>query len=179
MRLELIPDQQAWKERIARFASDTVLPRAAAIDDSGTFPRDVVKEAAGFGLMGMTIASEWGGGGRDYVSYALAIEALAKASAVVAVIAAVNNSLVAEPIAEFGSAAQKETWLRRLATGESLGAFAPSEEHAGSDAANQQTLARPGDRGYTITGRKVWVANAEAADVALVFATTEPGVRGR
>src|SRR5205085_397815 len=81
------------------------------------------------------------------------------------------------PIAEFGSDAQKETWLRRLASGRALGAFALSEEHAGSDAANQQTAAHPDDRGYVLNGRKVWVANAEAADVAIVFAATEPGSR--
>ena len=129
--------------------------------------------------MGVTIASEWGGAGKDYVSYALAVEALANASAVVAVIASVNNSLVAEPIARFGSDAQKDTWLRRLASGEALGAFALSEEHAGSDAANQQTVARLDESGYTLNGRKVWVANAAAADLVLVFATTQGGLRGR
>jgi butyryl-CoA dehydrogenase len=95
------------------------------------------------------------------------------------VIAAVNNSLVAEPIAQFGSDAQKELWLRRLASGAAIGAFALSEEHAGSDAANQQTVARLDGHGYALTGKKVWVANAEAADLALVFAATQPGLRGR
>jgi butyryl-CoA dehydrogenase len=127
----------------------------------------------------VTIPSQWGGSGRDYVSYALALEAVARASAVMSVIASVNNSLVAEPIAAFGSDAQKQTWLRRLASGESIGAFALSEEQAGSDAANQQTAARLDDRGYVLNGRKVWVANAEAADVAIVFAATQPGSRGR
>ena len=75
--------------------------------------------------MGVTIRPDQGGAGRDYVSYALAIEALATASAVVAVIAAVNNSLVAEPLAQFGSDVQRERWLRPLASGEALGAFAP------------------------------------------------------
>jgi alkylation response protein AidB-like acyl-CoA dehydrogenase len=129
--------------------------------------------------MGVTIPAEQGGAGRDYVSYALAIEALATASAVVAVIAAVNNSLVAEPLAQFGSDVQRERWLRPLASGEALGAFALSEEHAGSDAANQETVARLDDNGYVIHGRKVWVANAEAADVIVVFAATQPGLRGR
>ena len=127
----------------------------------------------------MTIPREWGGAGRDYVSYALALEALARASAVVSVIASVNNSLVAEPLAAFGSDEQKKTWLPRLASGEILGAFALSEEQAGSDAANQQTVARLDDRGYVLSGRKVWVANAEAADLAIVFAATQPGSRGR
>jgi butyryl-CoA dehydrogenase len=113
------------------------------------------------------------------VSYAVGIEALARTSAVLAVIAAVNNSLVAEPVAEFGTDAQKQTWLRRLATGACIGAFALSEENAGSDAANQQTVARLDERGYVISGRKVWVANAEAADLVIVFAATQPGIRGR
>ena len=179
MILELTADQQAYQARVARFAEDRVAPRAASIDETDAFPRDLVREAAALGLMGVTIPETWGGRGRDYVSYAIAIEALAAASAVVAVIAAVNNSLVAEPIAEFGSDGQKETWLRRLASGDAIGAFALSEEHAGSDAANQQSVARLDERGYVISGRKVWVANAEAADVLVVFAATQPGIRGR
>jgi butyryl-CoA dehydrogenase len=179
MILELTAEQKAFQERIAEFARDRIAPQAAAIDEQGTFPRDLVAELAQFGVMGVTIGSKWGGAGRDYVSYAIAIEALAAASAVLAVIAAVNNSLVAEPIAEFGTETQKQTWLRRLATGTSLGAFALSEEHAGSDAANQQSVARLDDRGYVINGRKVWVANAAAADLLIVFAATQPGIRGR
>ena len=179
MVLELTGDQKSYQQQVARFASERIAPEAAAIDEHGVFPRELVREAARLGLMGVTISKAWGGAGRDYVSYAVAVEALAAASAVIAVIAAVNNSLVAEPIAEFGSDVQKQTWLRRLATGDALGAFALSEEHAGSDAANQQTVARLDDRGYAITGRKVWVANAEAADLAIVFAATQPGIRGR
>ena len=179
MILELTGDQKALQQQVQRFAADRIAPHAAAIDEGNVFPRELVREAAALGLMGVTIAREWGGSGRDYVSYALAIEALSRASAVLAVIAAVNNSLVAEPIAEFGSDAQKDAWLRRLATGEILGAFALSEEQAGSDAANQQTFARLDERGYVLNGRKVWVANAEAAEMAIVFAATQPGTRGR
>lgn len=179
MILDLTPEQAAFEHEVAQFAADCVAPAAAAIDALGRFPRDLVAQLAARGLMGLTLDKQWGGGGRDYISYALAIEALAHASAVVAVIAGVNTSLVAEPIAAFGTDAQKEAWLRRLATGESIGAFALSEEQAGSDAANQQTTARLDDRGYLINGRKVWVANAEAADVAIVFAATQPGTRGR
>src|SRR5215471_1404819 len=179
MILELTEDQSQFRDAVAAFAAQAVAPRAQAIDESNQFPRDLLEGLAGLGLLGVTIPREWGGAGRDYVSYALALEALARASAVVSVIASVNNSLVAEPLAKFGSAIQKETWLRRLASGEMLGAFALSEEQAGSDAANQQTVARLDDRGYVLNGRKVWVANAEAADLAIVFAATQPGSRGR
>jgi butyryl-CoA dehydrogenase len=174
MILELSDAQREFQQKIASFAAGRVAPEASAIDEQGAFPLALVREAAALGLAGVTIPKDQGGAGLDYVSYALAIEELARASAVVAVILAVNNSLVSEPLAEFGSDAQKQTWLRRLASGASLGAFALSEEHAGSDAANQQTVARLDDRGYVITGKKVWVANAEAAEVAIVFAATHP-----
>ena len=171
--------QRAFEGRVRAFAAEKVAPRAAAIDRDGVFPADVAAALAAEGLMGMTVPASWGGGGVDHVSYALAIEALARSSAVAAAIATVNNSLVAEPLAAFGSDAQKTRWLRRLAAGEVIGAFALSEEHAGSDAGNQQTLAEPDDSGFRLTGRKVWVANAEAAALAVVFATSRPGERGR
>jgi butyryl-CoA dehydrogenase len=129
--------------------------------------------------MGVTIPVDAGGAGRDYVTYALAMEAISEASATLAVILSVNNSLVAEPILQHGSPAQRERWLRNLATGQSLGAFALSEANARSDAANKESVAQADGNGYLISGTKVWVANAEAADVAIVFASTEPGARGR
>lgn len=179
MVLELTDEQHRYQKDVADFAQQRIAPSAAQIDEDGAFPRAVVRELAEKGLLGITIPTAWGGAGRDYVSYALALEALARASAAVSVIAGINNSLVAEPIAAFGSDPQKAMWLRRLATGDAVGAFALTEPQAGSDAANQQTVARPDDHGYTLTGRKVWVANAEAADVAIVFAATQPGVRAR
>jgi butyryl-CoA dehydrogenase len=129
--------------------------------------------------MGVTIPIEAGGAGRDYISYALAVEEVAHASATLAVILAVNNSLVAEVIARFGAASQRAAWLRRLATGEAVGAFALSEPDAGTDAAHQQTTATEAGAGYSLNGHKVWVANGEVAELLLVFAATEPGIGGR
>ena len=179
MNFDFTDTQRAWHQKITEFATETVAPRAAAIDQDDEFPRELIAEAAKLGLLGVNISKDDGGAGLDYVSYALAMEALARASAVVAVILSVNNSLVAEPIAQFGTDAQKQAWLKRLASGEALGAFALSEENAGSDAANQQTVARLDENGYVLNGRKVWVANAEVADLFLVFAATQPGTRGR
>jgi len=183
MVLDLTPEQRSYKESIERFARDTVAPRAAAIDESGEFPIDVLRAAAAHGLLGVTIPAAWGGAGRDYVSYALAIETIARASATVAASLVVTNSLVAELLAHAGREPQKTAWLRALATGEAIGAFALSEPGAGTDAANQQTFAEKHGGGYRIRGRKVWVANAEAAAVAVVFAATtaaaEPGGRPR
>lgn len=179
MTFDLSPEQAAFRMSTEELAAAQVVPVAATIDQTGEYPRTLIATLAKHGLLGVTIPREWGGAGRDYVSYALALETLARASAVVSVIASVNNSLVAEPLAAFGSDTQKEMWLRRIATGESIGAFALSEPQAGSDAANQQTTARLDERGYVIDGHKVWVANGEVADLAIVFAATQPGSRGR
>jgi alkylation response protein AidB-like acyl-CoA dehydrogenase len=179
MILDLTPEQQAFKQSVETFAREVVAPRAAAIDESGEFPIDVIRAAAGRGLTGVTIPKSWGGLGLDYVSYVLAIEALAQASATVAVSLVVQNSLVAELLAHIGRAKQKEQWLRRLASGDAIGAFALSEPDAGTDAANQTTKAVKTTSGYRITGRKVWVANADAAVVAIVFACSRPGQRGQ
>jgi alkylation response protein AidB-like acyl-CoA dehydrogenase len=179
MFLEPTSAQRAFQKVAEQFASDRVAPGAAHIDETDAFPRALMAEAGSLGLLGVTIPREWGGAGLDYVAYGLALEALARASATVAVIAAVNNSLVAEPIYRFGTDEQRQAWLRRLATGESLGAFALSEESAGTDAANQQTRVAFDGSGYRITGRKVWVANADAADLAIVFASTQPDIAGR
>jgi len=178
MVFDLTPEQDAYKLSSEQFAREVVAPRAAAIDESGEFPADVMRAAASRGLLGVTIADAWGGAGRDYVSYALALEAIAAASATVAVSLSVTNSLVAELIAHAGRAEQRDQWLRRLAGGTSIGAFALSEPDAGTDAANQKTTAVKSGGGYRIAGRKVWVANAEVAAVAIVFAATRPGARG-
>jgi butyryl-CoA dehydrogenase len=179
MILELTSEQTAFQQQVEQFAREIVAQRAAGIDKSGEFPADVMHAAAGQGLLGVTIPKAWGGLGKDYVSYALAIEAIARASATVAVSLSVTNSLVAELIAHAGRDAQREQWLRKLARGEAIGAFALSEPDAGTDAANQQTNAvRSGD-GYRVSGKKVWVANAEDASVVIVFARTRPGLRGQ
>jgi butyryl-CoA dehydrogenase len=179
MILELSPDQQAFKDSVEEFARTAVAPRAATIDETGEFPLDVVRAVAAQGLLGVALPKAWGGGGRDYVSYVLAIEAIARASATVAVSISVTHSLVAELIAHAGRAPQKERWLRRLASGDAIGAFALSEPDAGTDAANQQTKATRTADGYHITGRKVWVANADAASLVIVFAATRPALRGQ
>jgi alkylation response protein AidB-like acyl-CoA dehydrogenase len=179
MVLDLTPAQQSFRSSVETFAREVVAPQAAAIDESGQFPIDVIRAAAAKGLTGVTIPKTWGGMGLDYVSYALAMEVIAQASATVAVSLVVHNSLVAELLAHAGRAKQKDQWLRRLAAGEAIGAFALSEPDAGTDAANQTMKAARTAGGYHIAGRKVWVANADAAAVAIVFACTRPGQRGQ
>jgi len=179
MFLQPSSEQLAFRDAVAAFARERVEPAAAAIDEQDRFPAELVRQAAALGLMGITVPREHGGAGRDYVSLALAVEALACASATLAVIVTVNNCLVAEVVAQFGTDAQKERWLRPLATGEVIGAFALSEPEAGTDAANQKTRASFDGEGYRLDGHKVWVANAAAAGVAVVFASTQADISGR
>jgi len=179
MVLELIDRQYAFLATVIEFANTVVAPRAAAIDESGAFPQDVMRAAAGQGLLGITIPSNWGGRGLDSVSYAIAIEAISRASATVGVSLVVHHSLVADLLAHAGRSKQKDEWLRRLANGSAIGAFALSEPDAGTDAANQSTRAERTTGGYRLVGRKVWVANADVATVAVVFACTRPGLRGQ
>jgi butyryl-CoA dehydrogenase len=179
MVLELSADHLAFRKSVEQFAREVVAPRAAAIDESGQFPLDVIRATANRGLLGATLPVEWGGAGLDFLSYILAIEAIAAASATVAVSLVVQNSLVADLIAHAGNADQKEEWLRKLTSGDAIGAFALSEPDAGTDAANQKTTAVKSGDGYRMSGRKVWVANAEVASVAIVFARTRAGQRGK
>jgi len=178
MQLILTSAHEQFRSSIEAFARDFVTPEAAIIDASGDFPFDLLRAAASRGLMGATLPAEWGGAGLDYLSYSLAIEAIAKASATVAVSLVVHNSLVTEVIAHAGTPDQKTRWLKKLTAGEAIGAFALSEQDAGTDAANQQTRAVKTPDGYAITGRKIWVANAEGAGLILLFANTTPGARG-
>jgi butyryl-CoA dehydrogenase len=179
MNLDLTPDQRAFQQEVAAFARAHVDPASARIDETGEFPWALVRLAGTHGLAGMTIPESWGGGGRDYVSYALAIETVARSSATLAAILIVNNSLVGEVLARFGSDAQKAQWQRPLAAGQATGAFALSEENAGTDAANVEMTAAEveGGAAYSLTGVKTWVANAEGANVLLAFAATRPGMR--
>src|SRR4026209_1423214 len=123
MNFDLTEDQRAFQQTIDQFAREIVAPRAAAIAKSGEFPAGVMRAAAAHGLLGVTIPKSWGGAGRDYVSYALAIQAIAQASATVAGSLSGTQSPVAELIPPAGRDPQRERWLRPLATGEAVGAF--------------------------------------------------------
>jgi butyryl-CoA dehydrogenase len=179
MHLELTAEQERVRLDAASAAARIVAPRAAEIDATGAYPSAVVRELAAGGWFGMTVPPEDGGLGLDRVSAAVALEAFGRASATVAVILVVTNALVAEVLMRYGTRDHRERWLRAVATGDALGVFALSEVDAGTDAANQQTVAVADGDGWRLTGRKVWVANAPEARVGVLFAATVPGARGR
>src|SRR5450432_3030880 len=179
MDFELSEDQALLQSAVREFAEDAVRPRAAVIDESGEFPKDLFFEAGKLGLAGVSVPVEHGGSGMDVVSYSIVIEEISRVCANMGVILLVNNSLVCDPIEKYGNDDQKKRFLEPLARGEKLGCFALTEPNAGSDAANQQTRAvRDGD-GWRLSGQKVFITCGQAADVALVFAMSSPEKKSR
>jgi butyryl-CoA dehydrogenase len=179
MDFRLSEDQEMLRSTVRDFAEEVVRPRAALIDQSGEFPRDLFARAGEMGLAGVSVPPEHGGSGMDVVSYSIVIEEISRVCANLGVILSVNNSLVCDPIEAFGNSDQKKRFLEPLARGEKLGCFALTEPNAGSDAANQQTRAvREGDV-YRINGQKVFITCGSNADVCLLFAMTDPEKKAR
>ncbi len=179
MDFDLTEDQSLLQTAVREFAEEVVRPRAALIDQSGEFPKDLFFQAGKLGLAGVSVPVEHGGSGMDVVAYSIVIEEISRVCANMGVILSVNNSLVCDPIEKYGNADQKKRFLEPLARGEKLGCFALTEPNAGSDAANQQTRAiRDGDS-WRISGQKVFITCGSDADVCLLFAATSPEKKSR
>ena len=166
-------DQLAVLKTARDFAHNEVLPKAAEIDREHRHPTELVKRMAELGFLGIAVPEQWGGSGLDNVSYALAMEEISRACASTGVIMSVNNSLVCDPIMRFGTDAQKEQWLKPLASGKLLGCFALSEPEAGSDAAAQRTTATRDGDGWLLQGTKNWITNGPVADACVLFAMND------
>jgi len=177
----LLTDEQAMVRDMARrFAEERLKPFSAEWDQDKIYPREQIAEMGALGLMGMLVPEEFGGSESDYVSYALAVEEIAAGNGAVSTIMSVHNTVGCGPIFNFGTPAQKERFLRPMARGEWLGAFCLTEPQAGSDASAIRTRAvKRGDR-YIVNGAKQFVTSGRNADVAIVFAVTDPeaGKRG-
>jgi butyryl-CoA dehydrogenase len=169
MRLDPTEEQQMIQAMARDFAESEVRPIAEEIDRDSRFPHETVKRMGELGLLGMTIPERWGGSGADSVAFALAAIEVARVCASHAIVMIVNNSLYCEPVHGHGTDAQREHFLAPYAQGQKLGCFALTEPQAGSDAANQQTLAvRDGDH-YVVNGRKLFITTGREAATALVF----------
>ncbi|MBU2904766.1 acyl-CoA dehydrogenase [Arenibacter algicola] len=169
-----LSEEQLMIQQAARdFAQNELLPGVIERDDAQKFPAEQVKKMGELGFMGMMVAPKYGGSGLDTISYAIVMEELSKVDASASVIVSVNNSLVCWGLETFGSEEQKEKYLTRLSTGQSIGAFCLSEPEAGSDATSQKTTAV--DRGdhYVLNGTKNWITNGNSAEIYLVIAQTD------
>ena len=167
-------DQAMVRDMARRFATERLAPMSAEWDRSGSFPRAEIAEMGRLGLMGMLVPAEWDGAMSDHVAYALALEEIAAGNGAVSTIMSVHNSVGCVPIVRFGTEAQKQRWLRRMARGELLGAFALTEPQAGSDASALRTTARRTNAGWVLNGTKQFITSGANADLALVFAVTDP-----
>jgi alkylation response protein AidB-like acyl-CoA dehydrogenase len=172
----LTEEQLDVKRAVREFAEGEIRPSVAARDESGEFPADIVRRLGELGFMGVNTPENLGGTGMDTVCYAIVIEELSRVDPAVGVIASVNNSLMCYPLEKFGNAEQHEKWLRPLAAGKLLGAFALTEPESGSDAAALKTAAvRDGDA-YVLNGTKAFITNGANAQVHLIFARTDKTV---
>lgn len=171
MDFELTEEERLFQETARAFAEREVAPFAQQIDEEGIFPAGIVKKLGEVGFLGIMVPQEYGGAGASTLCYVLALEEISRACASTGTIMSVSNSLVCEPLLRFGTEEQKRKYLTPLASGKALGCFALSEPNAGSDAANQQTLARKEGGHYVLTGTKNFTTNGLEADVAIVFAT--------
>jgi len=170
--------QQLFQQKIRAFASAVLEPVASDLDRRELCPSDIFAGLAEHKLLGACVPAEFGGGGEDYVSYVAALEEISGAWASVGAMVAVHNSLVCYPIVRFGDEAQKRKYLPRLTRDGCLGCYAFSEPGAGSDAGAIQTTAVADGDSFVLNGRKSFVMNGRQADVAIVYALTDPA-RGR
>lgn len=173
MDFQFTEEQLAVRDAAREFTQSELLPGVIERDTEGKFPYEQVKKMGELGFMGMMVDPKYNGGGMDTVSYVLAMEEISKIDASASVCMSVNNSLVCWGLEKYGTEAQKEKYLKRLASGEIIGAFCLSEPEAGSDATSQRTHAeREGDY-YLLNGTKNWITNGGTASVYLVIAQTD------
>jgi alkylation response protein AidB-like acyl-CoA dehydrogenase len=167
-------EHEEIREAVRRYAREQLAPNAARWDRDKEFPREALKGLAAMGLYGIAIPEQWGGAGLDYTAMAIACEEIAAGDCATATIVAVNN-LVAGILNGYGSTAQKQKYLKPLARGEMLGAFALTEPQVGSDASAITTRAERKDAHYVLNGVKQFITSGKNADIAVVFAVTDKG----
>ena len=171
----LTPEQEMIRDAVRDYARERIAPFAAQWDRDSTFPAEALKGLAALGCYGVTVPEAWGGAGLDTMSLALIIEEIAAADGATSTIVSVNNCPVCSMLDRFGDDAQKERWLKPLASGAMLGAFCLTEPHVGSDAAALRTTARRDGDDYVLDGVKQFITSGKHADVALVMARTDNG----
>ena len=176
---ELTDEQRLVHETAREFADREFIPRARENDRNEHFDLDLVAKLGETGYLGSIVSEEYGGRGIDYRTYALIVEQMGRGDSSARTMVSVQTSLVCSSIERWGSEEQKQRWLPRLCSGKALGCFGLTEPGTGSDAANLATRAEQMDGGWRLTGQKQWISMGNYAEVALVFAQTDPERRHR
>jgi alkylation response protein AidB-like acyl-CoA dehydrogenase len=174
VNLELSDEQRLIAESAREFADREIIPRARDSDRAMRFDRELASKLGEVGYLGAPVSESYGGRGLDYIGYALIVEQIGRGDSAARTVVSVQTSLVCGSIEQWGTEEQKQEWLPRLCSGEALGCFALTEPDTGSDAANLRTRATKTDSGWSISGNKMWISLGNVADLALVFAQTDP-----
>jgi butyryl-CoA dehydrogenase len=174
MDFALTEEHRMVQEMARSFAEREIKPVASRMDHDDVYPAELVKQLGRLGLMGVCVPQEHGGAGMDFVSYIIALEEVSKAWASLGTIMSVNNSLVCGPLLRYGSEGQVKQYLPLIASGEWTGCYALTEATSGSDAGSIRTQAKRVADGYLLNGSKVFTTNGSRADLALVYAVTDP-----
>ena len=168
-------EQLLIRDMARQFAQERLKPFAADWDREHRFPAEAIAEMGQLGFMGMLVPEQWGGAETGHLAYAMALEEVAAGDGACSTIMSVHNSVGCMPILKYGSEAQKQRFLRPLAEGSMLGAFALTEPQAGSDASDLRTRARRDGGHYVLSGAKQFITSGSHAGMVIVFAVTDPG----
>ena len=179
MDFDLTDEQQLIRETARQFADRELAERARENDRNHHFDTELVGKIAEQGYLGAIVPQEYGGAGLDYVTYAIVVEEIGRHDSAMRTVISVQTSLVCSSILRWGTEEQKQRYLPKLCSGEWLGCFGLTEPDTGSDAANQKTRARKTDDGWVLSGNKMWISMGTRADVAMIFAQTDPEKKHR
>ncbi len=166
------------RDTVRRFVDDEVLPVIADAYEQAVFPKQFIQRLAELGLLGITLPTEYGGADSSYVSYGLVCQELERGDSGLRSFASVQSSLCMYPIFAYGSDAQRQKWLPAMTRAELIGCFGLTEPDSGSDPGSMKTHAKKVDGGWLLNGSKMWITNATIADIAIVWAKTDAGIRG-
>src|SRR5215467_3882738 len=174
---ELADDERLVRDTVRKFAADRIMPNIADWFEAGTLPRELFPEIGQLGLLGMHLKG-YGCAGMGAIAYGVACRELEAADSGLRSLVSVQGSLAMFPIWKYGSDEQKEEWLPRMAAGQAVGCFGLTEPDHGSDPGSMKTQARPNGTGWVLNGTKMWITNGSIADRAVVWASTDDGIRG-
>lgn len=171
-------EERLIKDTVARYVNDDVIPKIEKAYEQAYFPAEFIEQTANLGLLGLTLPEQYGGSEASYISYGLVCQELERGDSGLRSFVSVQSSLCMYPIFRYGSEEQKQRFLPSMAQGKTIGCFGLTEPDSGSDPSSMRTHAKKVEGGYLLNGSKMWITNAPFADIAIVWATTNEGIRG-
>ena len=174
---QLQDDERMIRDSVARFVTHDVVPLMAESFEHATFPPELIKKSADLGLLGLTLPAQYGGAEASYVAYGLVCQELERGDSGLRSFVSVQSSLCMYPIFKYGTEEQKKRFLPKMAAGQIIGCFGLTEPNSGSDPASMHTHAKKVKGGWQLNGSKMWITNATIADIAIVWAKTDAGIR--